>query len=400
MKPLKINYIGNEAYVWEISRFFQKAGHDCLFYTDCVVIPNLSIGWFCETISDTEVSKIRRAELMTASPLSASPTTQDILKKLSDCDVIHGGGLYSFWNILAKKPYIYQMFGGDLSRWPFLDDTIEDRIRAYFIRQIIHNATFIWGGYHQKDTHQALTALGVSSQKIKPFCQPINTDHFRPAGHDYWIHIRRQYGSENKFIILLGSQLKINPSRQLNYSKGSHLFARAVKEFLKQSDEDSAVFWIVDKGPDRLEFRELIENIGLKNNVRWIPPHNKAKLPYLLNAADVVLDQLYPPCGSHGTFTLEAMACGKPVFLYLDKDFRNNIAREPDLPNVQVANVKDIRDRLIELYHDPVKREYYGRLGRECIIRHYAVPQVIKKLESIYREAIRVYYAGSKKQRF
>jgi len=393
---LKINFLNSDGYTFEISRFLHDYGHACLYYTDYINHPMLSPGWFCKSISDEDVTRMRRLDLSTTSPLAFDIKSKDILTKISASDVIHSMGLYGYWALLTKRPFVYQIFGGDVTRWPFLDDTPEDRARAYLIREILHKATIIWGGYHQKDTYKGLQELGIPKEKVRPLYLPVDSNHFKPLEQSDTISLRKQHDSEGKFVVLLASQLKFNPHAALNYSKGSDLFARAVQEFIKKADKDDIAFWVVDKGPERLEFHKLVEDLGLTPHIRWITPSNRALLPVLFNAADVILDQVWPECGSHGSLALEAMACKKPVFLHLDQDFRRDISMEPLLPNIQITTVEDIRDSLLHLYRQPEKRESIGQAAREFILQEYDAPVVCKKLTGFYREAIEIHAAKQK----
>jgi glycosyltransferase involved in cell wall biosynthesis len=391
LDKLKINFFSSDGYTYEFSQFMQRAGHDCIYYTDYINHPMLSIGWFAETMTDFEAARVRRLDLTHTSPLSFDVKTKDILEKASDCDVIHTMGLYAYWAVLTGRPFVYQMFGGDITRWPFLDSTAENRARSAIIREILNKATIIWGGYHQKDSFKALCDLGVDPNKIRPMHLPINASHFAPMDESETIAIRNKYDGMGKFVVLLASQLKMNPNAALNYTKGTDIFIRAMAEFIMMVGAERVMFWIVDKGPEREDAHAMVRELKIERNVRWIPPRNRSLLPQLLNSSDIVLDQLWPECGTHGSLALEAMACAKPVFLHVDAEFRQNIAKEPILPNVQVNNEKDVLESLLELYQDSEKRGSIGRASRQCILEEYDVPVAVRKLEAIYREAIQIH---------
>lgn len=392
---LTINYLSSDGYAYEFSQFMQNAGHECLYYTDYINHPMLSVGWSVDTMTDYEASRVRHLDMSHASPLLFDLKTKDVLQKASDCDVIHTLGLYGYWAVLTGRPFVYQVFGGDLTRWPFLDATPEDRARSALIRQILDKATVIWGGNHQKDTHRAMVELGIDPDKVKPMHYPINATRFAPMEEGETVALKRRYDGLDKYVVLLASQLKMNPNAALNYTKGSDIFIRATAEFIERVGRDKVVFWIVDKGPEREDAHAMVRDLGLDDCVRWIPPRNRSLLPQLFNAADVILDQLWPECGTHGALALEAMACAKPVFLHVDVEFRRNIAGEPMLPNVQVDSGEDVLASLLELYGDPGKREAIGRAARQCMLDEYDAPVAARKLEALYREAIARHHAAN-----
>ena len=97
--------------------------------------------------------------------------------------------------------------------------------------------------------------------------------------------------------------------------------------------------------------------------------------------ADIVVDQLL--IGWYGVLTLEAMALGKPVVVYIREELLEKF--EHDLP-VQNANPDTIEDSLRELILDSTKREDLGKLGRYFVEQYHDVNKVAKQLYKLYMD--------------
>ena len=110
--------------------------------------------------------------------------------------------------------------------------------------------------------------------------------------------------------------------------------------------------------------------------------HEEARKWY--EKADIVVDQLM--IGATGVLSLEAMALGKPVILYLREDlFKPFYGSELPCAN---ANPDTIIDVLRELISDYEWRQHLSVLGRKTVEKHHDVNQVIKSFTSLYEEVM------------
>lgn len=205
--------------------------------------------------------------------------------------------------------------------------------------------------------------------------------------------LRQANNSKDKFVVFLCSQLMMHPTREMQYTKGSDVFAKGVKAFLDQVGTENAVFWVINKGPQKKEFCELIEALGLAESIRWIAPQQSTEFIRHLNAADVILDQINPDIGNHGYICIESMSCGKPVLTHVDNAYRIDIAGEPFLPHVEVLWPEDVRDQLLRLYNDREVCEAVGRQGREFVLQNHHWPRACERFAAIFGEAIALHGA-------
>lgn len=96
--------------------------------------------------------------------------------------------------------------------------------------------------------------------------------------------------------------------------------------------------------------------------------------------ADIIVDQLI--LGSHGIFSCEAMALGKPVVCYIQDSLLDTYPEGFPIVN---ANPDSIEDVLEELILCGEKRNSIGIMGREYVEKVHDIEVVAKKLINIYQ---------------
>ena len=99
-----------------------------------------------------------------------------------------------------------------------------------------------------------------------------------------------------------------------------------------------------------------------------------------LQGCDIVVDQLLN--GWHGKFSVEAMACGKPVLCYIRDDFRKY---SPELP-ILSTNPDNLYKNLKFLIENPNERLQLGKKGREYVEKYHDSIKIAKKLIEYYEE--------------
>jgi glycosyltransferase involved in cell wall biosynthesis len=109
--------------------------------------------------------------------------------------------------------------------------------------------------------------------------------------------------------------------------------------------------------------------------------HNEAKSWY--EKADIVVDQLL--IGSTGVLTLEAMALGKPVVLYLREELFSNFYDEIPVAN---ANPDTITSVLRKLIGDYEWRMHLSKVGRKAIEDRHDIKKVIHQYIENYNTVL------------
>lgn len=105
--------------------------------------------------------------------------------------------------------------------------------------------------------------------------------------------------------------------------------------------------------------------------------HEKAKNIY--EKADIIVDQLLG--GSHGVFSIEAMALGKPVICYIREDLKSKYPEELPIISANPENIYDVLKLLIE---DAKFRHELGKKGRAYVEKYHDARKIAGELIKVY----------------
>ena len=72
----------------------------------------------------------------------------------------------------------------------------------------------------------------------------------------------------------------------------------------------------VEWGKKVNESKELVEQLGITSNVKWIKPQSIFMMTKFFSISDIIIDQFI--LGAIGSITAKAMFHGKPIMTYID----------------------------------------------------------------------------------
>lgn len=200
----------------------------------------------------------------------------------------------------------------------------------------------------------------------------VDTEKYSPAPSDL------QYGVED------GKTLKLLHSSFLAWTgsgtteKCNDRFFRAFARYSRQQPE---VFLVaIEAGPDAALARGLVEQLGIADRVRFVPPMDKALLLEHYRWCDVIVDQFGMP--KLGVNALEGMSCGRPVLVSLDGD--TAAACYDDLPPVYACSTEDEILAQLQAIDGPQGAHQRGVASREWILRHHHWERVLADLLEVY----------------
>jgi glycosyltransferase involved in cell wall biosynthesis len=138
------------------------------------------------------------------------------------------------------------------------------------------------------------------------------------------------------------------------------------------------------------ESEALVEALGLRGRVLWLPCLPKARLVRWYRVADVVLDQFSETVGSFGAVTAEALACGTPVITwYSDEahEWCRDVLPEPP-PVWSARTADDIYQALTCLSDDGELHHYYASEGRAWIAQYHSLERVCQMHKALYERVL------------
>jgi glycosyltransferase involved in cell wall biosynthesis len=137
------------------------------------------------------------------------------------------------------------------------------------------------------------------------------------------------------------------------------------------------------------ESEALVEALGLRGRVLWLPCLPKTRLVRWYRVADVVLDQFSETVGSFGAVTAEAMACGTPVIAWYSDEAHEWCEEVLPSPPVWAARTTDhIYDGLLALGKDASWRRNIGQQSRKWIEGYHSLERVCQMHKALYERVL------------
>jgi glycosyltransferase involved in cell wall biosynthesis len=286
---------------------------------------------------------------------------RELISRMSSYDWLIVCGIGVVPAFCSGVPYLYWPHGGDIRILPFQAATAYDRFFAAMLRVAISHATV--KGTHDPTMVECFRKAGIQDAvAFLPFIVDVERYAPRPeAGHGLL--------SDEILERAKGKRILLLSARQDFYWKGTDRFIRA---FVRAVRDGAPLFLIVSRwGNDVKKTEAMLREGGVEHHV-WYLEHvvSKPLLVRFYNLADVVVDQF--AISAYGTTMLEAMACAKPVMIYLDE--ANFLRAWPEFRMPPVINVSDetgVYDALKEIGKGSIDLDEMGRHARAWIVEHH-----------------------------
>jgi glycosyltransferase involved in cell wall biosynthesis len=300
-----------------------------------------------------------------------------------DCVIAYGAG--PAWAALARVPFIAQTWGGDITILPFYD------LGGWEGHETIPLAR----PYREQYAASRLQRMGYDHAARIVLTDPRFLPYAQRLGHDHkCVHIgfvvdvdRYAPGPESKLRAeLLGGRdglIVFVPSRQDWYWKGSDRLLRGYAAAL--GGREDVVLVCTGWGADLDRSTKLIAALGIGDRVRMLPHVlSKGRLRRYYRASDIVADQF--TVGSYGAAALEAMSCGCPLLINLDRSrFAGRFSSFPEVVNV--AEPEEIAASLRRLVDDAPYRAAVGARARDWVVKNHG-PGLAEQVLDLCRAAI------------
>jgi glycosyltransferase involved in cell wall biosynthesis len=195
----------------------------------------------------------------------------------------------------------------------------------------------------------------------------INTDYYKP--------MKVKKGEGDLFFF--------HPARQYwRYKQNWKLF-EAFRKFIDAGYRAKlrCVYWgFLEEVNKSLE---LIKKLKLEAYVEWIEPVSKPRLIKLYNQADAVFDQF--GCGSSGTVGFETMSCGKPLVIYLNREWHLDTFGEVP-PILNARSPEQIFEMMKFVAEQPEACKKIGEAEREFVLKYNHADVVAPKFIKLYED--------------
>jgi len=371
---MKISFIGNIlnlAFIF--GKFFNIKGHDVKVYIDKKLPEYYQPRW-----EHPDLNKLPDwVEIIDVDYKKQffGKNEKEFIRKLRESDIIHAIGEDVIWAYLAKRPYVFLSYGGDLDILPFRKDA-KGRIFSYLLRKALKKADRVL--YAMPLQKQSIAKLGLTNAIFFPYPDPIDLNFYKPFNEDKRKELRSKYNADFIFF---------HPARQEwtcsdTNNKGNDKVFKAFARFIRNS-KARTIFIAVEKGRDVEKTKTLIIELGIEKYVKWVKPLNKQGLIELLNTADMCFDNF--DYGFYGIAALEALSVGVPTLLYLDK---SKLIDQDEPPVINTKSSDEIYEKMIELITDKKKLADIGKNSREWVLEFYHWEKVVDRYLDLYGEIL------------
>lgn len=178
----------------------------------------------------------------------------------------------------------------------------------------------------------------------------------------------------------------------LSYNYGIDLLIRAFAIFKNRWEDEgkpgkSPRYFICGKGPDRDDFINLVNNLGLDDYVEIADYVPNDVLPALINKFDVSCYASVQE--SFGVSVVESMACGVPVITTEADGFKEVSIDGITGLFVHSRDEREFADKMWEMYKDAQARRTFGENGRSRVLELYDWQQNVSVLEKLLADTSR-----------
>jgi glycosyltransferase involved in cell wall biosynthesis len=223
-------------------------------------------------------------------------------------------------------------------------------------------------------TRRYVLSLGAEPEKIELLYNGVDVARFRPSLNERE-RVRKRLGiSEDASVVVT--------VRRLVYKNGIDTLLSSAMKTIRRNPK--IVFLVIGKGPDFVDVKARISQLGIKKNFLLTGFISDEELPSYYNAADFFV---LPSKSGEGLplVALEAMSCGLPI-IATDVGGIREVIIEGFGKIVPPNNPAKLAEEILELSGANLTKLRQNL--RKIIIRRHSWDVNVAKLEKIYEEII------------
>lgn len=285
-----------------------------------------------------------------------------------DCDIIHAEGLWpAIWASFSGKPYLYRSVGiNDWRDYEQTNSSIKRPVYATLGKRAIRQAAIV------VSTRTIVSGI-EDAFDVRTASMPVMIDleRFRPSEDSIEDDLKQKYDANLVFFAGARHDWEINANNVI---------------FEGLADSSLSDFHVLtpEWGSDVGRTKELISNLGIADDVSFLPLLSRARLRRYLSSVDAVFDAF-----AHdgiGSLARQALACGTPLFEKYDPS--NHLESYGfEHPVLQAETPAEIASQ-VEAIRDRAERERIGTRSREFMEEHYGWSSLGRSYLKLYEDVI------------
>jgi hypothetical protein len=161
-----------------------------------------------------------------------------------------------------------------------------------------------------------------------------------------------------------------------SFNKNSDWLFVGLAKFVSENPKARPVVVCVEYGPDVKATKQLIDDLGLRQNVIWLPLLQRKEIILLLQACDIGVGEfIVDPGMLWGGTGWEVLSCSKPFlqsFNFSDASFESEFGYPPP-PILDVKSAQDVARHLNTLYDDSARCDVIHKEASDWFKRYNGI---------------------------
>lgn len=238
-------------------------------------------------------------------------------------------------------------------------------------------------------TRDLLAGIGCDVNRLRIIHPGVNVDAYPLRTQSQRTALRVTHGVDDRLVLLTVGRL-IRRKGVLDFVDNVlPALVRTLPEVLYLVVGDDARESLVHKEPMSGRIRSLVARRGLEQNVRLMGAVDDVTLRELHAAADVhVLPAVDLPgdVEGFGIVLLEAALSRTPIVATATGGIPEAVGDEGAGLLVQPGDWDGMTRGILDLLHDPVRRERMSQAGRERVLSRFDWPEIVAEYRSFFEE--------------
>jgi glycosyltransferase involved in cell wall biosynthesis len=211
-------------------------------------------------------------------------------------------------------------------------------------------------------------------EKVHTILNGIDFERVRPSAPDATDRIRREFGAENKHLLLIVARL--------HPEKGHHYLFQALPEIRRRASKPVRLL-VAGAGDFEEIYREEVCAIGCDDMVKFLGFRKDS--PDLIAAADLLV--LPSLAEAFGLVLTEALYLGTAVVATRVGGIPEIIDDGVDGVLIPPADYDALACAILELLENPRKRQSLAGAGRAKVLTRFRFEDMVRSYEGVYADA-------------
>lgn len=230
-------------------------------------------------------------------------------------------------------------------------------------------------------SHYIQEELNVPGDWIHVIWDPVDTNRFIPLQGKNTLLIDRYQipHNEESFIVMILGRISI-ASRHKGYER--------LINVLKSIEQENILLVMCGDGNDRTRLEKRVQDEGLSERIFFTGSIPENDLVEVYNLADVfvlVSERGFQKGEGVPLTPLEAASCGIPIIVGDEDGSQEAVQDGINGYIVSPKSPEKLRERILDLYNHPEKRERMGIQARERIIKEFSYQVFNTRLKEVFK---------------